>query len=334
MDLATAEATLMEWSMAGNALAFLRAVHAHGGFDALREPATADEFATRSGIEPSHARLVCMALEALQIVARDGNRYRLTEGWAMVSAPDRPAALGDRLAVATPLRRALAGCFAPASEFGRVDPDEAVALACSVWGVANSPAALESWAALDDAMPEVRDVWRAGARHAEFGCGAGRDLIRVAAMYPAVTVVGYDLLPQVLEHARRLATDCSVSDRVELRCEDVLAIPAEDAFDTIVWSHMFFSGPNRSVAITSIRRALKPGGYLIMPFMADLPAVDAVQPTTPARTQLLIAVAYRRWNIQWPRGAELRAEMEGYGFSHLHTIPHPRTPFMAMRMEG
>jgi len=331
MDLAAAETALMEWSMAGNALAFLRAVHSHGGFDALREPATADEYATRTSIEPRHALHICMALEALQIVAHDGDRYRLTDGWATVSAPDRPVALSDRLAVATPLQQALAGCFAQASEFGEVDPDEAVALACSVWGVAKSPAALESWGGLDDAMPEVRDVWRAGARHAEFGCGAGRDLIRVAAMYPAVAVVGYDLLPHVLEHARRLAADCGVSDRVELRCEDVLAAQVEDAFETIVWSHMFFSGPDRVAAVASILRALKPGGYLIMPFMADLPAVDAVQPTTSVRTQLLIAVAYRRWNIQWPQGDELQAEMEGYGFIHLHTIPHPRTPFMVMR---
>jgi hypothetical protein len=307
MDLAAAETALMEWSMAGNAIAFLRAVHTHGGFDALREPATADEYATRTSIEPSHALHICMALEALQIVAHDGDRYRLTDGWATVSAPDRPVALGDRLAVATPLQQALAGCFAQPSEFGEVDPDEAVALACSVWGVAKSPVALESWGGLDDAMPEVRDVWRAGA------------------------LVGYDLLPHVLEHARRLAADCGVSDRVELRCEDVLAAQVEDAFETIVWSHMFFSGLDRAAAVASILRALKPGGYLIMPFMADLPAVDAVQPTTSVRTQLLIAVAYRRWNIQWPQGTELQAEMEGYGFIHLHTIPHPRTPFMVMR---
>lgn len=69
-----------------------------------------------------------------------------------------------------------------------------------------------------------------------------------------------------------------------------------------------------------------------MPFMSDLPNPDAVATTLPSRFLLTVAAAYRRWRIYWPKGAELRAELEAKGFEHLHTIPHPRTPFMVMRL--
>ena len=72
--------------------------------------------------------------------------------------------------------------------------------------------ALASWAELDAQMPEVRKVWRTGARHAEFGCGAGRDLVRIPAMYPRVEAVGYDILENVLKHARDLADRAGVAD--------------------------------------------------------------------------------------------------------------------------
>jgi ubiquinone/menaquinone biosynthesis C-methylase UbiE len=258
----------------------------------------------------------------------------LTEGWTTITSENRPAALGDRLGILTPLRRGLAGSLNEPQEFEAVDPAEAIALARSVWGVANSPEALQSWAELDAAMPEVREVWKSGGRHAEFGCGAGRDLIRIAAMYPKVHVVGYDILDYVLDHARDLARLVSVEERVELHCANILALTEEHSFDTIVWSHMFFGPDIRSQAIASVKRTLRSGGYLIMPFMADLPVPSAVTNTSQARFQMLVATAYGRWNIYWPNSTELQAEMEGEGFSHLHTIPHPRTPFMVMRYDG
>lgn len=331
MDLPEAEANLLDWMVGANAVALVSALESSGGFEALREPLNAQEFADRLGIDGTQARRVLMALHSLNVVDLKLGRYRLTDGWATIASQDRPAALADRLGILAPLRRGLEGSLGDPVAFEAVEPAEAVALARSVWGVANSPEALQSWAKLDAAMPEVRDVWEAGGHHGEFGCGAGRDLIRIAAMYPKVRVVGYDILDYVLDHARELARLVSVEDRVELHCADIVTLKLENVFDTIVWSHMFFGPGVRSQAIASVKRALKPGGYLIMPFMADLPDESAVAHSAPARLQLLIAAAYNRWNIHWPASEELKAEMVAEGFSHLHTIAHPRTPFMVMR---
>jgi cyclopropane fatty-acyl-phospholipid synthase-like methyltransferase len=334
MHLSAAENALLEWTTAANALALLTAMQTSGALGLLRDPTTPEVLASRVGTEPEQAKRVCMALEALQVVRREGSKYQLTQGWAAIAADDRPAALGDRLTATQPLQRALAGCFDPPRQFDEVAADEAVAMARSVWGVPTSQAALESWAALDAAMPEVRSVWQAGARHAEFGCGAGRDLLRVVAMYPKVSAVGYEMLPYVLDHARQLARDLAIEDRVEFRCQDFLTTSAEAEWDTIVWSQMFFAPEVRPAAIAIIKRALRPGGLLIMQAMADLPEPEAIDPSLSLRAQLLVAVAYRRWNLYWPRAADLRAELEQSGFSHLHTVPHPRTTFMVLRLDG
>lgn len=334
MDQAAAERDLLDWMVGANALALLRGIEAGPGLTAALGDWTAPEdFADRSGVDPSHALRILVALAALGVADRRDGRYRLTEGWAAIAGPDRPAALADRLGFLAPVRRGLEGCLSGPAPFDEVDPAESEALARSVSGVATSPEALASWAALDARMPQVRAVWEGGGRHAEFGCGAGRDLVRVAAMYPGVRAVGYDILDNVLVHARALAERAGVADRVDLRLADILTLDESDAYDTLLWSHMFFPpGPIRDGAVASATRALKPGGYLIIPFMADLPAPDAAPDTPQARFLLTVAVAYRRWDIHWPGADELRAEMEARGFRHLVTIPHPRTPFMALQL--
>jgi SAM-dependent methyltransferase len=332
MDLTSAENTLQEWTVAANALALLRAVYTSGLYEYLRNPITPAEVAARLGIDPQQTEHVCMALEALQVLRRNGSTYQLTEGWAMVGAEDRPAALGDRLATTQLLQQAIAGCFTPPPGFDAVPAEEAVALARSAWGEPNSPVALQSWAALDASMPEVRAVWEAGARHAEFGCGAGRDLLRVVVMYPNVSAVGYEILPYVAELARQQAVSLGIEDRVEVRCENVQSATAQAEFDTIVWSQMFFLPESRPATIASIKRALKPGGLLVMVLMPDLPDPEGIEPTLPVRAQMLVSVAYPRWSIYWPQSVKVRDELERAGFVHLHTIPHPRTTYLVMRL--
>lgn len=205
MDLADAEQDLLNWMVGANAVALLSGVEAGGGLKALREPISTKSFAEHLAIEEAHAVRILMALDSLGIATQTDGLYRLTDAWATIAGPDRPASIADRLGFLGPVRRGLAGALKHASSFDAVDATEAEALARSVWGVANSPDAIVSWTKLDAQMPDVKAAWEAGAHHAEFGCGAGRDLVRVVAMYPGVQAVGYDLLENVLDHARALA---------------------------------------------------------------------------------------------------------------------------------
>jgi SAM-dependent methyltransferase len=330
----TAEERLLSWMAGANALSLLQALERTGALSVLCEPTDSEAFGKARGIGPQHAERILMALNAAEVVERVEGGYRLVPEWQHILRDDRPAALRDRLGFLDPVRLGLASVLEQPAAFDEVSEQESEKLARSVWGVATSPEALTSWAALDAAMPEVRKVWEGGARHAEFGCGAGRDLVRIPAMYPNVEAVGYDILEGVLKHARNLANRAGVGDRVVLRVQNVLEIDEENAFDTIMWSHMFFApGAVRDRAIAVIRKSLRPGGYLIIPFMAALPQADTVKATPAMLFFLTISVAYRRWNIYWPRAEELRDELENVGFRHVATIAHPRTPFMALQLE-
>lgn len=162
MHIRAAENALLEWTVGAYALGLLRAVRDAGVFASLDNPMTAREIAAQCDVDARQAERVCMALEALQVIRREGKTYRLTEGWAALAADDRPALLEDRLAVTEPLLEAIAGCFNPPLGFETVSADEALTLARSAWGMPNSPAALRAFRELDASMPMVQDVWQAG----------------------------------------------------------------------------------------------------------------------------------------------------------------------------
>ena len=331
MSVADVESRLLEWTVSAGAMDLLGAASRAGLLGWLSEPRSPQQLAAVAGVDGVQAARICHALLALGVVTHEGGRFALADDWAEALSPDRPLRFEDRLGFVDAWRNGLAQALDASPGFGAVDEAEAVALARGVWGAATSPAALQSWADLDAAMPEVREVWQAGGRHAEFGCGAGRDLVRVAAMYPGMRCVGYDVLPAVLETARELARAVGVEGRVELRCADVRELDVHGAYDTAVWSQMFFPPPTREASVAMLRRALRPGGYVVLPMMADLPAPDATAPNTPHRLATLVAVSYARWQLQWPTAEALSAEMQRHGFAHLYTLPHPRTPFLVMR---
>ena len=151
-------------------------------------------------------------------------------------------------------------------------------------------------------------------------------------MYPTVSAVGYELIPEVLQHARELAESLRVDSRVSLRCEDVRDVRVEGEFDTLLWSQMFFPPESRKATLKAIRRSLRPGGYLIMPLLADMPQAGKVDTGVATRMRMLVSVAYNRWGLYWPRAESVRREAEGYGFVHMHSLPHPRTPFLVMQL--
>jgi SAM-dependent methyltransferase len=153
-------------------------------------------------------------------------------------------------------------------------------------------------------------------------------------MYPSVTAVGYELMPHIAEETRQEAGRLGVADRLTIETRDVLAVDEADAFDTVLWSQMFFApGGDRERVIEIIRQALRPGGVLTMPVMADLPDPASTPHEAPTRFQLAAALAYRRWHIHWVPEASIVAELETAGFAYLRTVPHLRgTPFIAMQL--
>jgi SAM-dependent methyltransferase len=114
-------------------------------------------------------------------------------------------------------------------------------------------------------LPGLLDaVGRPGARMLDVGTGIGALAVAYAQVFPALTVVGIDVLPRVLALARDTVAASPVADRVVLREQDVGALDEPDAY-VLAWLPAPFvpEAPLRA-GVVQLRTALLPGGWLVM----------------------------------------------------------------------
>jgi len=114
-------------------------------------------------------------------------------------------------------------------------------------------------------LPGLTDaLGRPGARLLDVGTGVGALAVAYADLFPALTVVGIDVLPRVLALAAATVAGNRAGDRVVLREQDVAALDEPDTF-TLAWLPAPFvpEKPLRA-GISRISAALVPGGWLIM----------------------------------------------------------------------
>jgi len=120
--------------------------------------------------------------------------------------------------------------------------------------------AFEVAAAAQSSLGEV--LHRADAVFVDVGTGTGWLAIAVARTFPALRVVGVDVLPQALELARRNVEGAGLAERVELRLVDAAELEAESA--DVVWLPMPFL-PKAAIddVLRGARNALRTGGWLL-----------------------------------------------------------------------
>lgn len=103
-----------------------------------------------------------------------------------------------------------------------------------------------------------------GRRIADIGCGWGELLLRVLAAHPGATGVGIDISETSIDHARELARERGLDDRVEFRAGDAAELSAGpvDVVVNIGSSHVWGGEPveHTARALTATRALLEPGG--------------------------------------------------------------------------
>ncbi len=126
-------------------------------------------------------------------------------------------------------------------------------------------AGYEAWVADQwiPAAPELKAKLDAGAEVAEVGCGAGQCIVPVAAAFPNSRFTGYDVDAASIARARAKAAHAGIGHRLVFEHTAAENIPAADRFDLVMAFNCIHDMAHPRAALSTIRRALKPGGILL-----------------------------------------------------------------------
>lgn len=115
-------------------------------------------------------------------------------------------------------------------------------------------------------MPGSRDALEAGSpRFLDVGVGVAAISARLCQIYPALTCVGIDVLPDVLSLADSELAAMGLADRVELRLQSASELSDEEAFDLAWLPQPFIPRAAFEAAIPRIRLALLPDRWVVVP---------------------------------------------------------------------
>ncbi|MGH9213120.1 MAG: methyltransferase domain-containing protein [Acidimicrobiales bacterium] len=139
-------------------------------------------------------------------------------------------------------------------------------------------------------VPADAVAWALGTgnpvRHAELaegevvldiGSGGGMDTVLAARRVgPTGKVVGLDMLPEMVERARKTVQEAGVASWCELRAGEMEAIPLPDeSVDVVISNGVINLSPRKSRAFAEITRVLRPGGRFCV---SDLVVNDDLPP--------------------------------------------------------
>ncbi|BCJ48646.1 hypothetical protein Asp14428_01210 [Actinoplanes sp. NBRC 14428] len=303
------------WGHGARAFALLAAVNRHGWLRFLAEPREQAEVAEFAGLSVERTGDILEALVANGVAGRDGDRYRLAASFAELlddgAAFDVEAQIeADALRVRQ-IADIVGTGSAPATE------QDALVIARS-FGLRPVESARGLIPALLEPMPEVLPAMREG-RYLDVGSGVGGFLLNAAVVHPGVRITAVERIPAVAAELSRRAKEAGVEDRVEVRLADARTLDEADAYDAAFWAHAFFPAPTRAESLAAVRRALRPGGWLILQEMV----ADSSSEAARADFALNRLVAHAQ-ELPFSRPAEeLAKEAEAGGFEFVRVVQLP-----------
>ena len=102
-----------------------------------------------------------------------------------------------------------------------------------------------------------------GSRVLDVGTGPGRVPLAISDARPGLRVEAIDLSGEMIEHARRVATDAALQDRVSFAVGDVADLPYPDnTFDLIVSTLSQHHWADVEGGVRELRRVLRPTGQI------------------------------------------------------------------------
>jgi protein-L-isoaspartate O-methyltransferase len=355
---------LTSWITGAKVFALLNGALDSGILEALRTKISVQQIADETKIDLQIIVDICLALKVHGVVQQDGECYELTPDFALLSSPTAAIPLQNLIHHTRVMLRSLQSVPSSDVNYNTTAGEDILAMAkgSGVSALSSSPhVGQETIAQL---MPEVETIWQAGAHHLEVGCGIGNALFGTVVTYPNVTAVGIEIDELTAAEAERRAEMLNVTDRVEVRRMDACELQDAGTYDTIQWSQFFFPTATRPVVLQAMHRALKPGGYLFMPWMGS--TSNDMQPSrmqklrialralrsgsasylgylndiigdTPKRRQkerrtaALNRSLFTRWGVPVRTVEELEAEIKNHNFTVIRSMHIPVSQFVLTR---
>ena len=154
-----------------------------------------------------------------------------------------------------------------------------------------------------------------GAAFLDIGVGVAGTAVALAQQWPALRIVGIDVWQPSLALARENVEKANLGERIELREQGAETLVDDQVFD-LAWMPIPFI-PERVIPASAERtlRALRSGGWVILPF-ANLEGMDAA---STAFWRLRLAT----WGgPQWAT-SDVEKVLRDAGFVEVRTLPRP-----------
>lgn len=121
-----------------------------------------------------------------------------------------------------------------------------------------------------DRMPSSKQALDSGpSRFLDVGVGVGAISARMCEIWPELTATGLDVSDFVLSLAEREVDHAGLSDRIELRSQDVCTLRDAQAFDLAWLPQMYLSLPQFETALHCVHRALRTDRWAVAPLGAS-----------------------------------------------------------------